>query len=232
METHGGNRMGKIERRTHLNKTTNLEFMEFVRKKAPKDSDSFPKKVIMDFSFIHQNIIPGWHLEGRDPEKRGHFKLTLLEEAFKRAESGQSDKAAQIEEFRKAREAAKAEKKLENEQLRRSRTEKTEKEKKPKKDTQKPKKQPKKSKTEEDLTSGPVLVKTVRCPVCKKQQELFQSIDPSSGEFLTEIFCSDCLRSVSIRTTNRKAGQELAEIEFLEETVDDDFSDSALAGVV
>jgi transcription elongation factor Elf1 len=205
--------MGKTERRAHLNKTTNLEFMEFIRKKAPKDSDSFSKKIIMDWSFVNQNIIPGWHLEGRDPEKRGHFKLSLLEEAFKRVESGGVNKTNAKEEFKKARAAAKAERDSQK------KTEKT-----PKKaPVEKPKKTRKTKAAKQDEKE--VLTKTVYCPKCKTPREMTQVFDSSANEFITKISCEKCGKNVEIRTTNKKAGQELAEIEFVDETIDDNFDD-------
>jgi hypothetical protein len=210
--------MGKTERRAHLNKTTNLEFMEFIRKKAPKESDSFPKKIIMDWSFVNQNIIPGWHLEGRDPEKRGHFKLSLLEEAFKRVESGVVDKTKAKEEFKKARAAAKAE---------RDSQKKTEKP--PKKTpTEKPKKTRKakvSKQDEKEILTKTVYCKTVYCPKCKTPREMTQAFDSSANEFVTKISCEKCGKNVEIRTTNKKAGQELAEIEFIDETIDENYDD-------
>lgn len=188
--------MGKIERRAHLNRATNLEFMEHIRKKAPKDSDSFPKKIVMDWSFVCQNIIPGWHLEGRDPERRGWFKLSLLEEAFKKVEAEALLKAQKQADARAQREA----------DLKKRRAEKA---------APKPKKK-REPKKHEDLGTETRVLKVNACPICHEQREMTQRTDPETNEFVTEIRCGKCGIGASIRTMNKKAGQELAEIEFLD----------------
>jgi hypothetical protein len=64
-------RMKTINRRPNLKTQTTQHFVDYingaVRENGFADSPRkiFPKKLVMDYSFVHQNIIPGWVYAGQ-----------------------------------------------------------------------------------------------------------------------------------------------------------------------
>jgi ATPase subunit of ABC transporter with duplicated ATPase domains len=222
--------MGKIERRAHIAKQTPQHFIDYVESRMKKDGvegDYFPKKIMLDYSYVCNNIIPAWARECMSP-KRGYLSLAQMKENCRLATEALEQRAARkaaMQELRvnakaaRQEEAARVKQEREAQKAAKKEAVKQKAAKKVKAAPAKPVKQkavkqkptkPPKVKTP-NLGTEPELVQEAKCS-CGSPVELFQSVD-ASGDIVTEGLCKACGKKINMKTTSASAGLELAAIE-------------------